>query len=298
MEVRAINQFLRAIGFAGTPTLESEMEVLLDNITHACDQRKAVRNDEKNTVFLEISKSFGPNIGIRVVGEMDGRGFHRQGYFPYLESQVESSAAPVNMDCRWDGCSFVGMADDGRVGVSLIFYLQNPADFCRETNFWSLADKPVTTTLTGLATSGMILLPMKGNHPESGDDRAAFYTRHDKLVTAARNGSQEAIESLTMEDMDTYAMISRRIQNEDILSIVDSYLMPYSMECDQYQVLGTILFYTKVQNSVTGQDLWQLTLSVNDITMDVCINSQDLIGEPMEGRRFKGNIWMQGKLNF
>ena len=32
MEVRAINQFLRAIGFAGTPTLESEMEVLLDAV--------------------------------------------------------------------------------------------------------------------------------------------------------------------------------------------------------------------------------------------------------------------------
>ena len=296
--MRAINNYLRAIGFAGTPELESEMEMLLDNIAHSGEERKVVRNEEKNTVFMEISKSFGPHIGIRVVGEMDGRGFHRQCYFPYLESTVESTGAAVNVDCRWDGCSFAGMADDGRVGVSLIFYLQNPVDFCRETHFWTIADRPVTTTLTGLAVSGMILLPMKGNHPESGDDRAEFYTRHDKLVTAAKNGSQEAIESLTMEDMDTYAMISRRIQNEDILSIVDTYLMPYSMECDQYQILGTIIRHTKVKNELTGQNLWQLTLAVNDITMEVCINAEDLMGEPEGGRRFKGNVWMQGKLNF
>lgn len=296
--MRAINQFLRSIGFAGRPVLENDLEILLDNIAHSGEGRKTVHNPEKNTVFLEASGTFGPNIGLRVVGELDGRGFHRQGYFPYLESSNISSEASVNVDRRWDGCSFAGMADDPRAGISLIYYVQNPADLCRETNMLTGPERTVTTTLTGLASNGMILLPMKGNHPESGDDRAAFYKRYDKLMKAAKNGSQEAIESLTMEDMDIYAMISRRIQYEDVLSIVDSYLMPYSMECDQYQILGTILFYQKIKNSVTEQDLWLLTLSVNDITMDVCINSEDLMGEPLEGRRFKGNIWMQGKLNF
>ena len=43
-----------------------------------------------------------------------------------------------------------------------------------------------------------------------------------------------------MEDMDTYSMISRRIVREDIFTIVDSYFMPYGMECDQYNVMGEI----------------------------------------------------------
>ena len=34
------------------------------------------------------------------------------------------------------------------------------------------------------------------------------------------------MESLTMEDMDTYSMISQRIVTDDILTIVDSYFMP------------------------------------------------------------------------
>ena len=46
------------------------------------------------------------------------------------------------------------------------------------------------------------------------------------------------MESLTMEDIDMYTMISRRIQHEDVYSIVDTYLMPYGIECDQYSLMG------------------------------------------------------------
>ena len=34
---------------------------------------------------------------------------------------------------------------------------------------------------------------------------------------------------------------SQRIVTDDVLTIVDSYFMPYGIECDQYNVLGEIL---------------------------------------------------------
>ena len=46
------------------------------------------------------------------------------------------------------------------------------------------------------------------------------------------------MEDLTMEDMDTYSMISERIVTDDVLTIVDSYFMPNGIECDQYGILG------------------------------------------------------------
>ncbi len=49
---------------------------------------------------------------------------------------------------------------------------------------------------------------------------------------------EEAMENLTMDDMDTYAMISRRIANERYFFYVDTYFMPYGMECDRYNVMG------------------------------------------------------------
>ena len=51
----------------------------------------------------------------------------------------------------------------------------------------------------------------------------------NRLIQAARGGDEEAIESLTLEDMDTYTTISRRIQKMDVFSLVDTYFMPYGV---------------------------------------------------------------------
>ncbi len=106
------------------------------------------------------------------------------------------------------------------------------------------------------------------------------------------------MESLTMEDMDTYSMISQRIATEDIFSIVDSYFMPYGIECDQYNIMGEILDVMTFKNILTGEDICQMTVESNDMQFDICINKADLLGEPKVGRRFKGNIWLQGQLHF
>ena len=292
-----IHTYLRSIGFSRQPKTEFEIQQLLDNFFHTCDQRKTVRQED-GKAFFELSKSFGPNMGIRVCGEVDGFGFHRQYYFPYLEGRCETTDKPVIVDPRMDGTGFYGEAEDGRVDFSLIFFLQNPVDFMENSFMGYLKDGKITTTLTGLSTNGIILLPGKSDRQGTyREERRDYYRKHEQMVTAAKNGSQEAIESLTMEDMDTYAMISRRIQREDILTIIDSYFMPYGMESDQYQIMGSILFHTKIRNSITNESVYQITVDCNGMLIEVCINSQDLYGEPEEGRRFKGNIWLQGRLN-
>lgn len=106
------------------------------------------------------------------------------------------------------------------------------------------------------------------------------------------------MESLTVEDLDTYSMISRRIVHEDLFTIVDTYFMPYGMECDKYSILGEILEVEMRKNEVTEEEICVMKLSCNELVFDVCINQKDLLGEPMPGRRFKGTIWLQGKINF
>ena len=122
--------------------------------------------------------------------------------------------------------------------------------------------------------------------------------KRSNLIAAARNGDEEAMESLTMDDMDTYSMISQRIVTDDVFSIVDSYFMPYGIECDQYNVMGEILEVMKFKNILTGEDICQLTVESNDVQFDICINCKDLLGEPEAGRRFKGIIWLQGQLHY
>ena len=123
-------------------------------------------------------------------------------------------------------------------------------------------------------------------------------TNRNKLIAQARQGDEEAIETLTLEDMDTYNAISKKIRTEDVLSLVDTYFMPYGVECDQYAVLGEILECSSEKNQMTGEEIYMMALSCNDLVFDVCINKKDLYGEPLAGRRFRGTIWMQGIINF
>ena len=98
--------------------------------------------------------------------------------------------------------------------------------------------------------------------------------------------------------MDTYTSISKKIQNDDVFTLVDTYFMPYGVECDQYSILGEILECQTLENSMSGEKVYRMLVNCNELIFDLCINDADLLGEPLAGRRFKGVIWMQGYINF
>lgn len=291
-----MHSFLRAIGFSQMES-EYEVELLLDDLFSTYDQRTAVKFDNSNRAFVEMTKSFGPEIGIKLCGEFDEQGFHRQYYFPYLKGTGITTSEDLVIEKRSSGDSYVGVCDDGRIEISLIFYLQNPADYQKECLLKHLKGSRITTTLSGLSLNGTILLPIISDEKQQ-NERKDYFSNRTSLVSAAKNGNQDAIENLTLEDMDMYTMLSRRIQNEDVFSIVDTFFMPYGMECDLYQIMGTINYYTRAKNSVTKEQFYQLNVECNGMTFDICINQKDLMGEPEEGRRFKGTVWLQGKINF
>ena len=154
-----------------------------------------------------------------------------------------------------------------------------------------------TLTLSGLSISGNIILPIDKDEGEKQRIQKASLSRN-KLIAAARKGDEEAIESLTLEDMDLYTSISRKILTEDVFTLVDTYFMPYGVECDQYSVLGEILDISLQVNRITKEEIYVMRINCNDLEFDICINKKDLYGEPQIGRRFKGVIWMQGYINY
>ena len=107
------------------------------------------------------------------------------------------------------------------------------------------------------------------------------------LMKQARDGNKGAMENLTMNDMDLYSSLSRRVMKEDVLSIVESSFIPYGIESDQYVVIGEILNFYEAENNLSNEKLWILTLNCNNLIFDICINQKDLLGEPEVGRRFK-----------
>ena len=138
-------------------------------------------------------------------------------------------------------------------GISLIFYLLNAGDYLNVRQNGMLRELNTSLSLSGLAASGTILLPLNKNVKQIEADKKQSQQRNS-LLAAARNGDEEAMESLTMEDIDIYTMISRRIQHEDVYSIVDTYLMPYGIECDQYSLMGEITECNTTLNTVNRRE--------------------------------------------
>ena len=191
--------------------------------------------------------------------------------------------------------SYAGVCEDSNIGVTLIFYLQNIADYLSEKNRRPSGQKMYGAYLSGLSVDGSILLPIEKFKEKANKCR---YSERSQLVAQAREGNEEAIENLTLEDMDMYSILSRRVMNEDLFSIVSSTFMPYGIESDQYSILGEIMDCSLMTNELTGENVYELQILCNGMILGVCINQKDLWGEPQMGRRFKGNVWMQGSIKY
>lgn len=283
-----MHKFLNAVGFSNIT--KKDLEILIEEIKDRPEIMKVTTDSEGNE-FGEFSRKFAPNMGLVVRGNyLDDDSFQVEYYYPYfLGSQITTSEV-IEVEKHSEKESYAGVCDDPRIGVTLIFYLQNVADYLSEKRA-QINGLRNGAMLSGLSVEGTILLPEEKKAAKASKLK---HKDRSKLVSEAREGDEEAIESLTLEDMDTYSILSRRVMKEDILSIVSSYFMPYGIESDQYSVLAEIIDLIRVDNSLTNEVIYCMKLRCNDMTFDVCINEKDLIGEPAIGRRFKGNIWMQG----
>lgn len=290
-----MHKYMRAIGFSTFESRKKLQELLADVVVKS-DRRGIARNQE-NVLLGEFCKDFAGGMGVAVCGEFDdAERFTYEYYYPYLDGSGITSYEDVTVERHADKDSYAGVCDDLKVGISLIFYLKNKIPYVKAQATNNLPIEGTTLTLSALSSSGSVLLPIQKDEEQIERIKQASANRNS-LMAAARKGDEDAIETLTLEDMDMYTIISRRIQKEDVFSLVDTYFMPYGVECDQYSILGEITGMRTAVNQITGEQIYVLTLYCNELTFDVCINKADLYGEPQTGRRFKGVIWLQGQIN-
>ena len=294
-EVNTVHEYLRAVGFSRVENKE-QLNHLLEMTEDSYQSEKTAFSRNAND-FSERKKEFAPRMGIILRGEYDEKGdYQREYYFPYFQGTQEKLYDNVSVERHAEKESYAGVCEDLSMGVTIIFYVQNVVDYLSERHLNQLSFHIASIRFSGLSIDGRILLPVAKRMTEEENSEAIL--QRTRLLKAAREGDEEAIENLTLEDMDTYSMISRRIADEDVFSIVSTYFMPYGVECDHYNVLGEILKYELVENSLTKEKVYILTIESHDLIFEVCINQKDLLGEPAVGRRFKGIIWLQGNVSF
>jgi hypothetical protein len=291
-----MHSYLRAIGF-GNINNRVDLNHLIENIIEKPDKMRTVQTGVSGAL-TEITMEYGEGMGITLRGEMDENNhFHMEHYFPCLNGQNNSTREEVGINKRVDAEAYTGMCDDFRLGVSLIFYLQNVIEYLEKKKQNMPMNTPFSIILAALSLEGRILLPIEKDEVQVRNISAETKYRNN-LIAEAKKGNQDAIDSLTIDDIDTFAMVSRRAKKEDIYSIVDTSFIPFGSESDNYSVIATITDCSLIENTQTKEEVYDMQLVCNDINFRLCINKQDLLGEPSVGRRFKGNIWMQGSVVF
>ena len=291
-----MHDFMSAIGFAGIKNKSDLRRLIKDAIEDPTEVFMTPCGME--SAFGGISKAYADQIGLMVMGEFSQDADLEPEYeFPYIKGRQITTTEETSIEKVADKEAYVGVCDEVHVGVSLIFQLLNVKDYMNYMMRHKDSQGRWTVRLSGLSVSGKIILPVMKDEQQRAQGIRDTKNRN-KMIAAARNGDQEAIESLTLEDIDLYTTISRRAKSEDILTIVESYFMPYGIAYDQYSVMGDILSVDLLKNVYTGEEVWRMCLDCNDLVFDVCINKENLMGEPEVGRRFRGSVWLQGIVDF
>ena len=211
-------------------------------------------------------------------------------------SVIPKDASKLNSTFEYtlegDKEKLTGSIAKSKLGISLIFYVQFSLAYKRYLRLQPPADFK-GTTLTAFANEGVVLLPIS----RAAESEASFAMRkneEERLREAAMQGDQDAIETLTASDIKSYNEAADRIKSEDLYSVVEQSLMPSGIECDQYSVIGEIMNVEEATNRFTGEELWQLGLTCNEVSFKLCMRKKDLLGEPLCGRRVKARIWLLG----
>lgn len=291
-----MHKFLKSIGFHKINS-DKEWNQILQNIEENFTEYERISLEE-GLDFCELRKECGDRIGISSFGQVDEEDrYSREYYVPYLKGTGVTTYADVIVERKSDVEAYIGICEDVRIGASLIFHLLNGIEYMVESDRGLFVRNSTSVTLSGLANYGTVLLPVMKSKEQEESWREELQNR-SRLLDAAREGDTDAIESLTLDDIDTYTEVSFRLQTEDVYTIIDTYFMPYGAECDKYAILGEIINMSIVENTISKECIYILTLDVNGLEFDVSVPIDSVIGEPEIGRRFKADIWLQGYINF
>ncbi len=286
-----MHNYFRAIGF-GKGYKKDLIRKIIEKAVN-----DYIMNNKEDTFgkIIEIFVQFDKSIGLAIHGEfVENNQFEIEYVFPYLKAKVFSHYDGIIIEKNVYSYSFSAGCENKSTGVTIIFYLQNDLDYVNH-NFPNKISAEVG--MSGLAIDGKIIFPTK-EYEEYNSTYDQLKQEKIKLISDAQNGDEMAMENLTIDEMNEYTKLSKRIMTEDILSIVNTSFMPFGMQCDRYSIIGKILELEICINRITKERIYNMTLECNDIILNIAINEIDLIGQPRVGRRFKGNIWLQGMVIF
>lgn len=290
-----MHSYLRTVGFDG-PNCNNNIRYLLNKIIK--EDETVNKMEKKENESVEIFKHFSEHMGITFHGEFLAEDeFYCDFYYPFALPIKYMQYDEINIEKNVMSMSFYASCEDTKLGFSLIFFIQNGLDYINFDNNRGISKLSARVGLVAMSLSGRILMPIKKDdtYDVLSDE---LHRYRGEVLKEAKKGNQEAIDAMAIDEMNEYNRICKRMVNEDILSIVDTSMIPYGIECDKYQIIGEIQDIVEDKNGISDEEILEMLIDCNDISITLLINKKDLLGIPKIGRRFKGVVWMQGRIEF
>ncbi len=290
-----MHKYLKSIGFSQYTTSKQRLALKKEVIEQA--SRKEVYELENGEYIFCYEKDYGECFGLCLIkigqSEEDSE---IDSFYPYVRGYHYLFNNKIDIEPSSDQEGFYGCCDDNNIGIPMIFRINNPIGYRKLKDHHTEQYEMNCVTLSGIASDGVVLLPIEKDEYQIKYERRENELRNN-MIDAAKSGDMEAIEKLTIDDMSTYTCVNLRSKREDIFSIVSSYFMPHTVECDKYAVLGEITDTVAMKNKLTGETVYYISVDCNSIEFELIINEKDIMGVPEKGRRFKGHVWMQGQMD-
>ena len=182
-------------------------------------------------------------IGIAVIEVMDRDGYRVTDHFyPYVRGANYLYHEDLEFEHYTDKEGYAGICDENNIGIPLIFHVNNPVDYLKIV-YGKFHDKINSITLSGMSKKGMIILPVEKDEFQEREERKGNELRNE-MIDAAKAGDIEAMEQLTLEDME----LGRRTKKGRTVKVSPAYI-----KCLRI-ILGQIRNYQKETHRKLGLD--------------------------------------------
>ena len=112
-------------------------------------------------------------------------------YYPYLHGSQITTCETIEIERHAAREAFAGICDELKLGVTLIFYIENIADIlhARKNAVHNTTTRPDNAVLAGLSTGGKILLPIMKTSKQLANKEKSSEKRLS-LMKQARDGNK------------------------------------------------------------------------------------------------------------
>ena len=302
------NDFHKSLGLASIVTNKRKMNKILRLASFEPDFMYECKIDKKGRIYYDRYKYLGSGFGISVQGyrhmrkNKEGQKVEKHVVLDwgiFAEGHNDNVITHAFLDTDSEQLTYC-FAEDTASGNAFEFRVNNALEMMDKYKVLphggavnNFEDEISKVNAAMLLIFGTVLLPVVKNE-EGLVFRAQQEAIQRDLVNRAREGDTEAEQNLYEIAKKREIDLRERLAHEDLLSVFEGYFLNLIEQSGIFSILADIHEVEEITNEASEEKLYRLSVSVTGIKMTLYVNTEDVVGMPLEGMRIMGMGQMQG----